>query len=50
MAVRIWDRTTGECTSLARAEGPMHSCAWSGIGHSLAVGGNRGLYLYQLHT
>ncbi|MFF3942971.1 NB-ARC domain-containing protein [Streptomyces phaeofaciens] len=47
MTVRIWDATGHHTVAIARAEGVMRSCAWSGT-HDLAVAGQRGLYLFTL--
>jgi WD40 repeat protein len=48
-AVRIWN-AGGRCiAAIARAEGALYSCAW-GVAQELAVGGERGLYLFKLLT
>ncbi|MEU5036261.1 NB-ARC domain-containing protein [Streptomyces rubiginosohelvolus] len=45
--VRIQNVNDPGIVAIARAEGPLFSCAW-GAAHELAVGGERGLYLYKL--
>ncbi|MEV3865459.1 NB-ARC domain-containing protein [Streptomyces cinnamoneus] len=47
--VRIWNVDGRGMVALARAEDRLHSCAW-GPAQELAVGGERGLYLYTLLT
>ncbi|MFE9024583.1 NB-ARC domain-containing protein [Streptomyces sp. NPDC007808] len=46
--LRIWNTTTRTLAAITRAESALYSCAW-GPTHGLAVGGQRGLYLFQLH-
>ncbi|MFF8963173.1 NB-ARC domain-containing protein [Streptomyces globisporus] len=45
--VRIQNVNDPGIVAIARAEGPLFSCAW-GAAHELAVGGECGLYLYKL--
>ncbi|MFI7320250.1 NB-ARC domain-containing protein [Streptomyces venezuelae] len=47
--LRIWNTATRSLAAVARAESPLFSCAW-GPAHVLAVGGRRGLYLFQLRV
>ncbi|MFF1381620.1 NB-ARC domain-containing protein [Streptomyces sp. NPDC058308] len=47
--LRIWNTTTRSLAAVARAESALFSCAW-GPEHVLAVGGRRGLYLFQLRV
>ncbi|WP_327397010.1 NB-ARC domain-containing protein [Streptomyces phaeochromogenes] len=47
--VRIWAVADQRTVAMARAEGPLLSCAWGAAGE-LAVGGERGLYLFKLLT
>ncbi|MGW7067041.1 NB-ARC domain-containing protein [Streptomyces sp. NPDC054855] len=47
--LRIWNTTTRSLAAVARAESALFSCAW-GPTHVLAVGGRRGLYLFQLRV
>ncbi|WP_328507944.1 NB-ARC domain-containing protein [Streptomyces sp. NBC_00391] len=47
--VRIWAATGQDVVAVARTEGALLSAAW-GTDHELAVGGERGLYLFQLLT
>ncbi|WP_159053416.1 NB-ARC domain-containing protein [Streptomyces regalis] len=46
---RVWDVPNGRTVAIVRNEGAMTSCAWAPDGTRLAVGGQRGLYLYDFH-
>ncbi|MFD5079547.1 NB-ARC domain-containing protein [Streptomyces sp. NPDC058371] len=46
-AVRIWNAGERCIAAIARSEGALYSCAWS-VAQELAVGGERGLYLFKL--
>ncbi|WP_189880882.1 NB-ARC domain-containing protein [Streptomyces viridiviolaceus] len=48
--VRIWDRTRMRVVTLVRADGAVYACAWADDSRTLAVAGQRGLYLYELRT
>ncbi|MFI1169624.1 WD40 repeat domain-containing protein, partial [Streptomyces sp. NPDC020801] len=47
--VRIWNAAGGGLAAMVGAEGELYSCAW-GAARELAVGGERGLYLFKLLT
>ncbi|MEV6781166.1 NB-ARC domain-containing protein [Streptomyces sp. NPDC051098] len=47
--VRVWAVDERRTVAIARAEASVSSCAW-GDDHHLAVGGERGLYLFKLLT
>ncbi|MDX2815763.1 NB-ARC domain-containing protein [Streptomyces sp. PA03-5A] len=48
--VRVW-RVRDACTvAVARADGALQTCLWGSDSHGLAVGGDRGVYLFQLRT
>ncbi|MFD9445586.1 NB-ARC domain-containing protein [Streptomyces sp. NPDC060006] len=47
--VRIWSVPSQRTVAVARSEGPQLSCFWGATGE-LAVGGNRGLFLFVLLT
>ncbi|WP_143196875.1 NB-ARC domain-containing protein [Streptomyces sp. CB00455] len=44
--VRIWDRTGGQLVAAQRTEGALHTCSWRPDGGGLAIGGERGMYVY----
>ncbi|MER7348045.1 NB-ARC domain-containing protein [Streptomyces aurantiacus] len=46
--VRVWDRRGGQVVAAQRTEGPLRSCSWRPDSRGLAVGGDRGLYVYRL--
>ncbi|OIJ93285.1 hypothetical protein BIV24_12305 [Streptomyces colonosanans] len=45
--VRIWDCAGGHLIAVQRTEAPLRSCSWRPDGQHLAVGGERGLYVYE---
>ncbi|WP_326763697.1 NB-ARC domain-containing protein [Streptomyces sp. NBC_01591] len=45
--VRVWDRASGHLVAAQRTEAPLRSCSWRPDGRFLAVGGERGLYVYD---
>ncbi|MET9677650.1 NB-ARC domain-containing protein [Streptomyces sp. NPDC006482] len=45
--VRVWDRAGGQVVAAQRTEGTLRSCSWRPDGQGLAVGGDRGLYVYR---
>ncbi|MFC9621317.1 WD40 repeat domain-containing protein [Streptomyces sp. NPDC056930] len=45
--VRIWDCASGHLVAAQRTEAPLWSCSWRPDGQHLAVGGERGLYVYE---
>ncbi|MFM9499925.1 WD40 repeat domain-containing protein, partial [Streptomyces galilaeus] len=47
--VRIWAVAESRTVAMARAEGSLRSCVWGAAGE-LAVGGEKGLYLFKLLT
>ncbi|MGW6565646.1 NB-ARC domain-containing protein [Streptomyces sp. NPDC054975] len=48
--VRVWDRARGDVVAAQRTEGTLRSCAWRPDSKALAVGGDRGLYVYLFRT
>lgn len=48
--VRIWSRLDERVGTLAHAEGPLNACAWASDSRTLAVAGQRGVYLFELRT
>ncbi|MFF8383355.1 NB-ARC domain-containing protein [Streptomyces kanasensis] len=46
--VRVWDRAGGRVLAAQRTEGALRSCSWHPDSRGLAVGGDRGLYVYRL--
>ncbi|WP_225826357.1 NB-ARC domain-containing protein [Streptomyces naphthomycinicus] len=46
-ALRVWDAMRGECLALIRLGGPVTAMAWLPAGASLAVGGERGLHVFD---
>ncbi|MFD3533429.1 NB-ARC domain-containing protein [Streptomyces sp. NPDC058664] len=48
--VRVWDRAGGEVVAAQRTEGALRSCGWRPDGKALAVGGDRGLYVYLFRS
>lgn len=48
--LRIWQPDTWSEETVMRTEGPLLSCAWSADGSTVAVGGDKGLYLYAVHA
>ncbi|MGW6691798.1 NB-ARC domain-containing protein [Streptomyces sp. NPDC054961] len=44
--VRIWDRAGGHLVAAQRTEGALRTCSWHPDGAELAVGGDRGMYVY----
>ncbi|MFF1918900.1 WD40 repeat domain-containing protein, partial [Streptomyces sp. NPDC058239] len=47
---RVWDVAGQRAVAVARTEGTLSSCAWSETAHEIAVGGERGMYLFGLLT
>ncbi|MDN5382796.1 hypothetical protein [Streptomyces thermovulgaris] len=47
--VRFWSVPDQRSVAMTRAEGVLVSCSWGAAGE-LAVGGERGLYLFALLT
>lgn len=45
--VRVWDRRDGQVVAAQRTEGALRSCSWRPDSNGLAVGGDRGLYVYR---
>ncbi|MFD4821298.1 NB-ARC domain-containing protein [Streptomyces rubiginosohelvolus] len=45
--VRVWDRRNGQVVAAQRTEGALWSCSWRPDSNGLAVGGERGLYVYR---
>jgi WD40 repeat protein len=45
--VRVWDRRGGHVVAAQRTEGTLRSCSWRPDSQGLAVGGDRGLYVYR---
>lgn len=45
--IRVWDRRGGQVVAAQRTEGPLRSCSWRPDSKALAVGGDRGLYVYR---
>ncbi|MCX5389026.1 WD40 repeat domain-containing protein [Streptomyces sp. NBC_00094] len=45
--VRVWDRAGGQVVAAQRTEGTLRSCSRRPDGQGLAVGGDRGLYVYR---
>ncbi|MFD7282719.1 NB-ARC domain-containing protein [Streptomyces sp. NPDC059862] len=48
--VRIWEVARARTVAVAPAEGSLYSCVWAEGSHELAVGGERGVYLFTLLT
>ncbi|MFF4260320.1 hypothetical protein ACFY1L_55270 [Streptomyces sp. NPDC001663] len=48
--VRIWEIAGARTVAIAHSEGTLYSCAWADGSHELAVGGERGVYLFALLT
>ncbi|MGB9999619.1 NB-ARC domain-containing protein [Streptomyces pseudogriseolus] len=48
--VRIWEIAGARTVAVARSEGSLFSCVWAEDSHELAVGGERGVYLFALLT
>ncbi|MER5384269.1 NB-ARC domain-containing protein [Streptomyces sp. NPDC002688] len=46
--VRVWDMTTGSTVTLVRTEHAMVASAWGPDSRSLATGGSRGVFLFEL--
>ncbi|MEN8652008.1 NB-ARC domain-containing protein [Streptomyces sp. 21So2-11] len=46
--VRVWNSANGQVVAAQRTEGPLRSCSWRPDSKGLAVGGDRGLYVYEL--
>ncbi|MET9469041.1 NB-ARC domain-containing protein [Streptomyces sp. NPDC006544] len=44
--VRVWDRAGGQLVAAQRTEGALRTCSWHPDGGELAVGGDRGMYVY----
>ncbi len=44
--IRIWRLADGSRVTMMRTDAPLNSCAWLPDGTALAVGGDKGLYLY----
>ncbi|MFJ6793111.1 NB-ARC domain-containing protein [Streptomyces sp. NPDC091268] len=45
--VRVWDRRDGHVVAAQRTEGALRSCSWRPDSKGLAVGGDRGLYVFR---
>lgn len=45
----VWDSMTGECAALMRTGGPLTDLTWFPGSLGLAVGGERGLYVFDFH-
>ncbi|WP_327330358.1 MULTISPECIES: NB-ARC domain-containing protein [unclassified Streptomyces] len=48
--VRIWDSASGRLVAAQRTEASLRSCSWRPDGQHVAVGGERGLYVYKFRT
>ena len=46
--VRVWNSANGQVAAAQRTKGPLRSYSWRPDSKGLAVGGDRGLYLYEL--
>jgi WD40 repeat protein len=46
--VRVWDVATGSNTTFVRVDDSLHACQWAPDGRGILVGGQRGLYFFEL--
>ncbi|MBE8475546.1 NB-ARC domain-containing protein [Streptomyces justiciae] len=46
--VRIWELAGARTVAVARSEGSLYACVWAEDSQELAVGGERGVYLFAL--
>jgi WD40 repeat protein len=47
-SVRLWESHSGQAVTMMRADSAVADCAWAVDGHSLFVGGEAGLFAYDL--
>jgi WD40 repeat protein len=45
--LRIWRWDSAECAAAMRVDGPLNECRWSPAGYSVAVAGDKGMYLFD---